>query len=110
MGKPSLNQFLSSAVPATTYQVQTGTLGSAVISDQEDPASKVYVGQKQKRALEIGYAFKMEGTLPALLAREEFGRTIEFTTKDPQTHGLLLQLPLQSIGIALSAMHSGQKM
>ena len=87
------------------FHSQTGTQPKlTVISVGEDPASKVYVGQKQKRALEIGYAFEWV-LLPADISQEELERTIKIHNQDPQTHGLLLQLPLPEHLDPLSAMH-----
>ena len=90
---------------AAAFRSQTGTQPKlTVISVGEDPASKVYVGQKQKRALEIGYAFEWV-LLPADISQEELERTIKVHNQDPQTHGLLLQLPLPEHLDPLSAMH-----
>ncbi len=54
-GKP-LSSIFRLAEATAAFRSQTGTQPKlTVISVGEDPASKVYVGQKQKRALEIGY-------------------------------------------------------
>lgn len=57
-----------------------------------------------KTCLEIGYAFEWV-LLPADISQEELERTIKVHNQDPQTHGLLLQLPLPEHLDPLSAMH-----
>ena len=54
--------------------------------------------------MEIGYAFEWV-LLPADISQEELERTIKVHNQDPQTHGLLLQLPLPEHLDPLSAMH-----
>ena len=83
---------LSQATAA--FRSQTGTQPKlTVISVGEDPASKVYVGQKQKRALEIGYAFEWV-LLPADISQEELHAVIDELNADPACTGYIVQLPL----------------
>ena len=67
------------------------TLATVLIGD--DPASKLYVGMKEKRAATIGiYSkhVKLAGDISMPQACEEITKL----TKDPNIHGILIQLPL----------------
>lgn len=71
------------------------TPGLAVVLVGEDPASQVYVRNKGKQALEVGfnsYEHKLEDTVSeeALLA------LIDQLNADNNVHGILVQLPLPS--------------
>jgi len=70
-----------------------GIPGLAVVLVGDDPASSVYVGQKEKNAREIGinsYAHK----LPATTTQEKLLALIERLNESPEVHGILVQLPL----------------
>ncbi|MDR3321839.1 MAG: bifunctional methylenetetrahydrofolate dehydrogenase/methenyltetrahydrofolate cyclohydrolase FolD [Synergistaceae bacterium] len=70
-----------------------GIPGLAVVLVGDDPASSVYVGQKEKNAREIGinsYAHK----LPATTTQENLLALIERLNESPEVHGILVQLPL----------------
>jgi len=67
------------------------TLATVLIGD--DPASKLYVGMKEKRAAAIGIQSKhveLAGDISMPQAREE----ITSLVNDPNVHGILIQLPL----------------
>jgi methylenetetrahydrofolate dehydrogenase (NADP+)/methenyltetrahydrofolate cyclohydrolase len=65
----------------------------AVILVGEDPASKVYVGNKSRSAREIGIdAFTRE--VSATVTQGELETIVESLARDPSVHGILLQLPL----------------
>jgi len=65
----------------------------AVILVGEDPASKVYVGNKSRAAREIGIdAFTRE--IAATVTQGELEAIVESLANDPSIHGILLQLPL----------------
>ena len=67
--------------------------GLAVILVGEDPASQVYVRNKEKFALECG--FKSETfRLPAETTQEELLTLIQNLNEDQSIHGILVQLPL----------------
>lgn len=68
-------------------------LGLTVIQVGEDPASKVYVGQKEKMALEVGYNFN-HVKLPAEITEEELLTIIDELNADETVHGVLVQMPL----------------
>ncbi len=67
--------------------------GLAVVLVGEDPASQVYVRNKEKFAIECG--FKSETfRLPAETSQEELLTLIETLNNDKTIHGILVQLPL----------------
>jgi len=59
----------------------------------EDPASQVYVGQKEKTSLALGI-YSERHDLPAETSEEELLALIDKLNKDPKIHGILVQLPL----------------
>jgi methylenetetrahydrofolate dehydrogenase (NADP+)/methenyltetrahydrofolate cyclohydrolase len=59
----------------------------------DDPASRTYVGSKEKACRRVG----IESTtlrLPATTGREDLLGVVEGLNKDPAVHGILVQLPL----------------
>jgi methylenetetrahydrofolate dehydrogenase (NADP+)/methenyltetrahydrofolate cyclohydrolase len=67
----------------------------AVVLVGEDPASKVYVGNKSRSAQEIGIdAFTRE--IAATVTQAELEAIMASLASDPSIHGILLQLPLPS--------------
>jgi len=67
------------------------TLATVLIGD--DPASKLYVGMKERRAAAIGIQSKhieLPGDIGMAKASEEIARL----ANDPNVHGILIQLPL----------------
>lgn len=69
------------------------TPGLAVVLVGEDPASKVYVGQKEKGCLEAGFASFLH-RLPESTSQGELLALIERLNSDRTVHGILVQLPL----------------
>jgi len=67
--------------------------GLATILVGEDPASQVYVGQKEKTSLALGI-YSERHDLPADTSEEELLALIDKLNKDPKIHGILVQLPL----------------
>ncbi|MBI5162268.1 MAG: bifunctional methylenetetrahydrofolate dehydrogenase/methenyltetrahydrofolate cyclohydrolase FolD [Magnetospirillum sp.] len=67
--------------------------GLAVVLVGEDPASQVYVRNKNKRAAECGMA-SFEHVLPADTPEAQVLTLIEGLNDDPDVHGILVQLPL----------------
>ncbi|AXQ92796.1 bifunctional methylenetetrahydrofolate dehydrogenase/methenyltetrahydrofolate cyclohydrolase FolD [Cereibacter azotoformans] len=67
--------------------------GLAVVLVGEDPASQVYVGAKGKQTVEVGMA-SFEHRLPAETSEAELLALIDRLNRDPQVHGILVQLPL----------------
>jgi len=69
------------------------TPGLAVVLVGEDPASQVYVRNKNKRAAECGMK-SFEHLLPADIGEHHLLNLIEGLNDDPEVHGILVQLPL----------------
>ncbi|MEM7163903.1 MAG: bifunctional methylenetetrahydrofolate dehydrogenase/methenyltetrahydrofolate cyclohydrolase FolD [Planctomycetota bacterium] len=67
--------------------------GLGVILVGEDPASAVYVRNKEKACERAGIA-SFHNTLPADAPLELLTSTIDKLNADPKVHGILLQLPL----------------
>ena len=74
--------------------------GLAVILVGEDPASQVYVRNKQKACEEVGF-YSEKHVLPANTSRETLLALIDKLNKQDNIHGILVQLPLpKESGIA----------
>ena len=67
--------------------------GLTVVRVGDDPASAVYVRGKRKACEEVGMR-SVEHHLPATLAEAELLDLIARLNADPETHGILVQLPL----------------
>jgi len=67
--------------------------GLATVLVGEDPASQVYVGQKEKTSLVLGI-YSERHDLPADTSEEELLSLVDKLNKDPKIHGILVQLPL----------------
>lgn len=76
------------------FKKKTGiTPGLAVVLVGEDPASQVYVNSKIKRTTEAGMA-SFEYRLPAYCTQSELNERVDALNKNPEVHGILVQLPL----------------
>ena len=69
------------------------TPGLAVLIVGENPASKVYVANKDKACAEIGIYSKVL-RLPENITKEELLREIKALNENAAIHGILLQLPV----------------
>ena len=69
------------------------TPGLAVVLVGEDPASQVYVRSKGKQTVEVGMA-SFEHRLEADTSEGVLLALIERLNRDPEVHGILVQLPL----------------
>ncbi len=67
--------------------------GLAVIIVGDDPASKVYVNNKEKGCAEVGYYSEVY-RLPAETTQDELLALVNKLNKDEKIHGILCQLPL----------------
>lgn len=67
--------------------------GLATVLVGENPASKAYVGSKQKMTQELGM-YSVGSHLPADISQEELLKVIRGYGADPKVHGILVQLPL----------------
>jgi methylenetetrahydrofolate dehydrogenase (NADP+)/methenyltetrahydrofolate cyclohydrolase len=61
----------------------------------EDPASQVYVRNKERRVAEVGIR-SIQHRLPATVTEVELLELIAAHNRDPNVHGILVQLPLPS--------------
>jgi methylenetetrahydrofolate dehydrogenase (NADP+)/methenyltetrahydrofolate cyclohydrolase len=69
------------------------TPGLVTILVGENPASVSYVTGKQKTAKELGF-YSIQDNQPADLSEEQLLALVDKYNKDPQIHGILVQLPL----------------
>ncbi len=69
------------------------TPGLAVILVGEDPASQVYVRNKGKQSVEVGFK-SVEYKLDASTSQEELLKLIDELNNDNSIHGILVQLPV----------------
>lgn len=67
--------------------------GLAVVLVGDNPASKVYVGNKVKACEECGIS-SFHHALPETITEEALIETIVLLNADPNVHGILVQLPL----------------
>ncbi len=67
--------------------------GLAVIIVGEDPASKVYVNNKHKACIEVGFTSEVY-RLPQETTMEELLSLVDKLNNDEKIHGILCQLPL----------------
>ena len=81
------------AAEVENLKAQGTTPGLAVIIVGNDPASKVYVGSKERTCIELGmYSEKYE--LHENTSEQELLALIEKLNRDDKIHGILCQLPL----------------
>ena len=67
--------------------------GLAMVLVGDNPASQIYVKTKQRACAEVGIAsFPYE--LPASVSQDKLLALIEELSKNPEVHGILVQLPL----------------
>ena len=67
--------------------------GLAFVRVGEDPASKVYVGRKEKTCAELGI-FSETRVLPESASEAELLALIQKLNSDSRIHGILVQAPL----------------
>jgi len=67
--------------------------GLVTILVGEDPASISYVTAKQKTSHELGF-YSIQDNQPADMVEDELLKLVDQYNKDPQIHGILVQLPL----------------
>ena len=79
---------------ATKLKAEQGIVpGLATVLVGENPASKAYVGSKQRACEELGMtSFGVK--LPPTASQEEVEKVVKDLNADPKVHGILVQLPL----------------
>lgn len=79
---------------ADALTARTGvTPGLVVVLVGDDPASQVYVRNKRKACLDLGW-FSEIHHLPATSTQADVEAELDALNADPRIHGILLQLPL----------------
>ncbi|MBK8006305.1 MAG: bifunctional methylenetetrahydrofolate dehydrogenase/methenyltetrahydrofolate cyclohydrolase FolD [Gemmatimonadetes bacterium] len=81
------------AAEAAALKARGITPGLAVVLVGENPASKAYVGSKEKACLEAGM-HSVKVTRPAEITEAELLAIVDQLNTDPTIHGILVQLPL----------------
>ena len=67
--------------------------GLATVLVGEDPASQVYVGQKEKASLALGI-YSERHDIPVKTTQSELLALVDKLNRSPKIHGILVQLPL----------------
>jgi methylenetetrahydrofolate dehydrogenase (NADP+)/methenyltetrahydrofolate cyclohydrolase len=67
--------------------------GLAAVLIGEDPASRIYVGAKHKACADVGIRSE-QVALPSYVSLGETLATIRRLNRDPEIHGIIVQLPL----------------
>jgi methylenetetrahydrofolate dehydrogenase (NADP+)/methenyltetrahydrofolate cyclohydrolase len=93
--KPVAEKIKTEVQQAVSARLERGQVapGLAVILVGDDPASHAYVGHKQKGCESVGIISSCFH-LPAHSKETEIAERIEACNRDPNIHGILLQLPL----------------
>ncbi|HZT22060.1 MAG TPA: bifunctional 5,10-methylenetetrahydrofolate dehydrogenase/5,10-methenyltetrahydrofolate cyclohydrolase [Verrucomicrobiae bacterium] len=93
-GRAIATRLLGELVPRIAALKQRGvTPGLAFVRVGEDPASKVYVGRKEKACAELGL-FSETHVLPEAVTEVELLALIARLNADTRLHGILVQAPL----------------
>jgi methylenetetrahydrofolate dehydrogenase (NADP+)/methenyltetrahydrofolate cyclohydrolase len=93
-GKKVAAQIREQVAEKTAELKRQGVVpGLSVVLVGEDPASKVYVGQKEKACREAGFKSDLL-ELAETTTQEELLSVIGRLNGDPSVHGILVQLPL----------------
>ncbi|MCS7304229.1 MAG: bifunctional methylenetetrahydrofolate dehydrogenase/methenyltetrahydrofolate cyclohydrolase FolD [Thermoguttaceae bacterium] len=80
----------------TEFVQKTGvTPGLATVLVGDNPASVSYVTAKGRTCRELGM-LSFQHTLPATISEQELLSLVDRLNRDPQVHGILVQLPLPS--------------
>jgi len=93
-GKATAQAVRAEVARAAERLAGTGTRpGLAVVLVGDDPASQVYVRNKDRAAQEVGFAVRTL-RLPATTSQAELLAAVEALNADDEVHGILVQLPL----------------
>lgn len=76
-----------------TLEAQGIRPGLAVILVGQDPASQIYVRNKEKACVECGF-YSEKYVLPAEASQEQLLELVDVLNHSPKIHGILCQLPL----------------
>jgi methylenetetrahydrofolate dehydrogenase (NADP+)/methenyltetrahydrofolate cyclohydrolase len=86
-----------------TLQERGVTPGLAAVLVGDDEPSRIYVGAKQKACAEVGIHSERH-EVPGDAPQEDLLGLIRRLNRDPEVHGILVQLPLPE-GISVLAVH-----
>lgn len=92
----AISEKIRSEVKAATDKLineRSVTPGLAVVLVGDNPASKVYVGSKEKACIEMGF-YSEKHVLPVTATQDELLKLVDKLNKDKKIHGILVQLPL----------------
>jgi methylenetetrahydrofolate dehydrogenase (NADP+) / methenyltetrahydrofolate cyclohydrolase len=78
---------------AELHEARGWVPGLATVLVGDDPASRAYVGMKNRAAAEVGIHSR-QIDLPGTITEEELLGWVEGLNADPAIHGILVQLPL----------------
>jgi len=93
-GKAVAAQIRSEVAERIRALHDTGiTPGLAAVLVGDDQASRIYVGQKHKACADVGIRSE-QVDLPSYVTEHELLATIRRLNRDPEVHGIILQLPL----------------
>ena len=93
-GKATAQAVRADVARAVKTLAERGTQpGLAVVLVGEDPASQVYVRNKDRAATEAGFAVQTR-RLPAETSQADLMAVVHELGEDPSVHGILVQLPL----------------
>lgn len=81
------------ALRAAALRARGITPGLAVVLVGDDPASRSYVGMKERDCEEVGIR-SFDHRLPAETTQEQLNELISRLNADPAVHGILVQFPL----------------
>jgi methylenetetrahydrofolate dehydrogenase (NADP+)/methenyltetrahydrofolate cyclohydrolase len=87
---------IAAGVAAEVSRLKATTLktpGLAVVLVGDNPASRLYVGGKSRKAEELGF-HSVQHNMPAATREEDLLALIDVLNRDPAIHGILVQLPL----------------
>ncbi len=97
-GKAKAEQLAESITEQTAALLSEHGIkpGLAVVIIGEDPASQVYVRNKKRRAESCGF-YSVQHTLAEDTSQEDVLKLVDELNNDDAIHGILVQLPPQSI-------------
>ncbi|MEX0984573.1 MAG: bifunctional 5,10-methylenetetrahydrofolate dehydrogenase/5,10-methenyltetrahydrofolate cyclohydrolase [Actinomycetota bacterium] len=93
-GKATAAQIRSEVAERVRALAERGiTPGLAAVLVGDDVASRIYVGQKHKACADVGIRSE-QIDLPAYVTEHELLATLRRLNRDPEIHGVIVQLPL----------------
>ncbi len=93
-GKAIAGQIRSEVADRVRALAERGvTPGLAAVLVGDDQASRIYVGAKHKASADVGIRSE-QIDMPAYVTEGELHATIRRLNRDPEIHGIILQLPM----------------